>query len=201
MQKPFYRQKLPHKQSYNATYFVTYRLYGSIPIPVIQQLQLEYEKAVKDLIQHKQYTAANEYKLQKKYFAQFDTFLDKSLNEPYWLQQPEIAKAVYDSLLHLSSTVIELDCFTIMSNHVHALFSLKDDNQDLYKIMQSHKSFTAKKCNAFLQREGPFWEPETYDHIVRDGEYENIVNYILQNPVKAGMVKNWEDWKWSYMAL
>ena len=201
MQKPFYRQKLPHKQSYNATYFVTYRLYGSIPIPVIQELQLEYEKSVKELIRNKQYTTANEYKLQKEYFAQFDTFLDTNFNEPYWLQQTAIAQIVYDLLVHLAATAIDLNCFTIMSNHVHALFSINDNNTDLYKVMQSHKSFTAKKCNLILQREGPFWEPESYDHIVRDGEYENIVNYILQNAVKAGLVKKWEDWKWNYLTM
>jgi putative transposase len=200
MQKPFYRQKLPHKQPYNAIYFVTYRLYGSIPVSVIQQLQLEYEKSVEELIQNKQYKTVNEYQLQKKNFAQFDTYLDTNLNEPYWLQQTAIAQIVYDSLLHLGATTINLDCFTIMSNHVHALFSLKDDKQDLYKIMQSHKSFTAKRGNIILHREGPFWEPESYDHIVRDGEYENIVNYILQNAVKAGLVKRWEDWRWNYLA-
>ena len=200
MQKPFYRQKLPHKQSYNATYFVTYRLYGSVPISVIKQLQIEYEQSVKELIKNKQYTTTNEYKLQKKYFAQFDSFLDANLNEPHWLQQNEIAQVVYDSLLHLGTTAIDLHCFTIMSNHVHALFDLNDNDIDLYKIMQSHKSFTAKKCNTILQREGPFWEPESYDHIVRVGEFDKIVNYTLLNSVKAGLVKKWEDWKWTYLA-
>lgn len=200
MQKPFYRQKLPHKQADDAIYFVTYRLYGSIPISVIQQLQLEYEQSVKQLIADKQYTSANEYKLQKKYFARYDSFLDNSLNEPHWLQQTEIAQVVYDSLSHLATTEIELYSFTIMSNHVHVLLSLTKSEIDLYKIMQSHKSFTDKKCNTILQREGQFWEAESYDHIVRAGEFDNIVNYILQNAVKAGLVKKWEDWKWTYLA-
>jgi putative transposase len=198
MKKPFYRQKLPHKQSENATYFVTYRLAGSVPITVIQQLKEEYELALKELVRNKQYTSGNEYQLQKKYFSRFDSFLDTNLNEPYWLQQTEIAQVVYDSLLHLDNTTIDLNCFTIMSNHVHALFSLKED-YDLYKIMQSHKSFTARKCNTILERNGPFWELESYDHIVRPGEFDNIVNYILQNSVKAGLVKRWEDWKWTYL--
>ncbi|MEI8059975.1 MAG: hypothetical protein WCG67_07450, partial [Ferruginibacter sp.] len=73
-------------------------------------------------------------------------------------------------------------------------------NVNLYKLMQSHKSFTAKKCNLILQRTGAFWEPESYDHIVRPGEFDKIVNYILANPVKAGLVKKWEDWQWSFLA-
>jgi REP element-mobilizing transposase RayT len=77
-----------------------------------------------------------------------------------------------------------------MGNHVHALFLVNDTDTDLYKIMQLHKSFTAKKANIILQREGAFWEPESYDHIVRSGEFDKIVNYILQNAVKARLVKN-----------
>ena len=200
MKKHFYRQRLPHKQADNAVYFVTYRLYGSVPISVIRQFQTEYELSIKKLLQSKIYTAANEFALQKKHFAQFDTFMDASVNEPYWLNENTIAQVVYDSLLHMGTSAINLYCFTIMSNHVHCLFSVKDNNVDLYKLMQSHKSFTAKKCNIILQRTGAFWEPESYDHIVRAGEFDKIVNYILQNPVKAGLVKKWDDWEWSFLA-
>jgi REP element-mobilizing transposase RayT len=200
MKKHFYRQRLPHKQADNAVYFVTYRLYGSVPKTVIRQLQAEYEIAIKKLLKNKAYTAANEYVIQKKYFAQFDTFMDTGLNEPYWLSQNTIAQVVYDSLLHLASAAIDLYCFTIMSNHVHCLFSVTDNNVDLYKLMQSHKSFTAKKCNIILQRTGAFFGTESYDHIVRAGEFDKIVNYILQNPVKVGLVKKLDDWKWSFLA-
>ncbi|MBS1510389.1 MAG: transposase [Bacteroidetes bacterium] len=198
MQKPFYRQRLPHKQAGNAIYFITYRLYDSIPNTIIQQLREENERAYQQLLKNGQFTTANEYALHQQSFERFDSFLDKNPNAPYWLQQPQIAQIVYDSLLHLSKTEIDLYCFTIMSNHVHALFAMKDDEKEVYRIMQLHKSFTARQCNNALGRSGSFWQEESYDHIVRHGEFENIVNYILQNPVKAGLVKNWEDWKWTY---
>ncbi|MGC4103023.1 transposase [Ferruginibacter sp.] len=166
---------------------------------VIEQLQAEYQYSLNELVKNKTFTTATEYKLQKLYFAKFDRFMHAHLNAPYWLQEPGVAAIIYNSLLHLDTTTIDLYCFTVMSNHVHALFSLKNDKDDLYKVMQSHKSFTAKKCNAVLKREGPFWEPESYDHIVRSGEFDNIVNYILLNPVKAGLVEKWEDWRWTYL--
>jgi putative transposase len=31
-------------------------------------------------------------------------------------------------------------------------------------------------------------------------EWYNIINYILQNPVKAGLAKQWQDWKFTYVA-
>ncbi len=37
------------------------------------------------------------------------------------------------------------------------------------------------------------------DHVVRDPEeYQRIVAYVLNNPVKAGLVQEWKDWPWSY---
>ena len=129
----------------------------------------------------------------------FDDLLDKQLNEPYWLGEAPVAEVVAKSLHFLAKKMIELWCFCIMPNHVHLLFSLKDDKQDMFRIMQCHKSFTAKEANRILNLAGQFWEPESYDHVVREGEFENIVSYILNNPVKATFVKEWEEWKWNYL--
>jgi len=65
--------------------------------------------------------------------------------------------------------------------------------------MQSLKRYTAAKANKILVRRGPFWQHENYDHIVRnEHELERIIVYVLNNPVKAGLVKNRDDWKWNY---
>ena len=46
---------------------------------------------------------------------------------------------------------------------------------------------------------GPFWQAESYDHlVVRDGrEFERIRGYIEQNPVKAGLAASAEEYLWS----
>jgi REP element-mobilizing transposase RayT len=72
-------------------------------------------------------------------------------------------------------------------------------DSSLYKIMQSLKWYTAKECNKILNRTGQFWQHESYDHVVRNEEELNrIVEYVLNNPVKAGLVETHEDWKWNY---
>jgi REP element-mobilizing transposase RayT len=44
------------------------------------------------------------------------------------------------------------------------------------------------------------WQSESYDHIVRDeDEFYRIINYIINNPVKAGLVENWQDWPHTYI--
>jgi REP element-mobilizing transposase RayT len=65
--------------------------------------------------------------------------------------------------------------------------------------MQSLKWYTAKECNKILNCTGQFWQHESYDHVVRNEEELNrIIEYILNNPVKAGLVETHEDWKWNY---
>ena len=66
-------------------------------------------------------------------------------------------------------------------------------------IMKSLKGYTAYEANRILGRKGEFWEAESYDHFVRDdAELARIINYVLNNPVKAGLVKDWRDWKWNW---
>ena len=101
--------------------------------------------------------------------------------------------------------VFDLHAFCIMSNHVHAVFELigksewHSDPPPLNKVMQSLKRHTARQANLLLSREGAFWQDESYDRVIRDSDESiRIVNYVLQNPVKAGLVSRWEDWRWSF---
>ena len=69
----------------------------------------------------------------------------------------------------------------------------------LAAIMQSLKGYTAFEANQLLGREGEFWAHESYDHWIRDDdEWQRIVAYVLNNPLKAGYVRRWQDWKWNY---
>jgi len=87
--------------------------------------------------------------------------------------------------------------YTIMPDHIHLIFQLTG-NRDLDLVMQSFGSFTARQCNDRLNRAGQFWQKTYHDRKVRDEtELENQLNYILQNPVRAGYVNEPEDWPWS----
>jgi REP element-mobilizing transposase RayT len=64
------------------------------------------------------------------------------------------------------------------------------------------RHFTARECNKLLKRTGTsFWQEESFDHAVRsEDEFHRIKKYIEMNPVKAGLVKNPSDWRWSSAA-
>jgi REP element-mobilizing transposase RayT len=121
-------------------------------------------------------------------------------NGPYWLGEPPIAELVMHSLHFCATQYFQLWAFCIMSNHVHVLLKHNLDAQPMSKILQSHKGFTGQAANKLLGRTGKFWQRETYDHVVRNPkEFDRIVRYILNNPVKAKLVKRWEDWPYSYV--
>jgi hypothetical protein len=51
---------------------------------------------------------------------------------------------------------------------------------------------------AFLNRTGDFWMRDYFDRYIRDTEhFLKAFNYILNNPVKAGLCANYSDWKFS----
>jgi REP element-mobilizing transposase RayT len=51
-----------------------------------------------------------------------------------------------------------------------------------------------------METHGTFWQHESYDHVIRnEKEFERIVTYIIENPVKAGLVEEWQQWPYTYI--
>ena len=77
------------------------------------------------------------------------------------------------------------------------LFSdeITDSRSPLSGIMHSLKSYTANRINEVLQRSGRLWQPESYDHWVRDeAELFRIAEYMALNPVHAKLVSEPHEW-------
>ena len=174
--------------------------------------------------QHRHSEEKNKYlEWRRQWFRKFESTLDSAESGPVWLKDDRIAKIVADSLHYLDEKMYRLDAYCIMSNHLHVVFTpleIQSSGPDivhlsenpaqtadlryttLSAIMQSLKGYTAYKANRLLGRSGPFWQPESYDHIIRTPrEWHRIVTYVLNNPVKAGLVDTWEKWQWSYCRL
>jgi len=101
------------------------------------------------------------------------------------LRKAENRQMVADSLEFAEGERYILGGFVIMPNHVHLLIKPRV-GVELSKILQSVKSFSAKKINQNEGRTGKLWQVESYDRIVRnDRELERYERYIEENPVKA----------------
>ena len=93
-------KRLPHWQKPGATYFVTWRLHGSLP----------KEKIAK--------TWTND---EKGYIAH-DDLIEASRTGPKWLAEPKIAEAVINVLLEGEKrNLYELGAWVLMPNHIHIL--------------------------------------------------------------------------------
>jgi REP element-mobilizing transposase RayT len=202
----FYRRKLPHIHLEDYPLFITFNLADTIPDSVIIELKAQREKELlgppKDSEQR--------YLIQKKFFGKYDEWLDRCEDGPRWLFDENIAKIVADKIHSMSQLHFSLLAFCIMPNHVHLLIdpfinetinhqgsTSKYPVADTLRLL---KGSTTRECNLNLSRTGHFWHRESYDHYVRnEGELERIILYILNNPIKAGLVSEWKEWKFSYV--
>ena len=194
----YYRRNMPHIVPPGATLFITFRLAGSLPVAVIQQLQAELQAALNTISQAipaEEQTAAT-HRARKAYFGKFDAQLDGNTSGPIWLHQPAVAELVKCEIELLVELEINVLSYCIMPNHVHVVLQLPEEPDFSFgKLMQRLKGRTAYRANQLLRRNGPFWQHESYDHLVRGTrELERINAYVVMNPVKAGLVENWEEW-------
>lgn len=218
--KTNYRRDLPHIQPIGGTFFVTYRLKDTLPRAVAEQFKLEKQARYRQIRESEDETLKQRlYEEQKRQFARYDGFLDRCVCGERWLQRPEIAAEAANSLRFWADKFYELIAYTVMPNHVHAVVDLSvqdevsttaeavpfDEDEpveyrQLYQVLKSVKSFSARKSNEILNRQGSFWQKESYDHVVRDDkELSRIVRYLLDNPVKAGLVNRREDWPFTFL--
>ncbi len=173
----FYRRRLPHLYEIGQAIFLTWRLHDSLPRNRIFQVgSLSSGQA----------------------FAALDRLLDEARTGQLYFHQPALAEMVVEAILHNASVLghYVLHAFIVMPNHVHLLLS---PSVSLPKLTKSLKGITATRANEMLALTGcPFWQEESYDHLVRNGrEFERILFYIEHNPVRAGLVKEADQYRWS----
>ena len=58
------------------------------------------------------------------------------------------------------------------------------------------KGYSAFRINRELGRTGSVWQDETYDHVIRGGEMQEMFIYALFNPVRKGLVSTPEEYEW-----
>ena len=194
--RKFYKRRLPHIQIAGATYFITFRLANSLPIEALDKLAEEKQLISKLPESQKEFA-------HRAWFTKYDDYLDQALHGNLYLKNEQIADMVAESIQFRDGKAYDLIAYCIMPNHGHLVCTplAKSDGTyfGLTEILHSLKRHTAREANKILQRTGAFWQDESYDHFIRDNaELERIVKYVLYNPVKANLIKEQADWKWSY---
>jgi REP element-mobilizing transposase RayT len=134
-------------------------------------------------------------KLHAAYFVTFRTF-------DVFLPPPARTVALKHCLFE-NGRKIEMHAAVIMPNHVHLLFTpLESDGGEpffLAEIMKGIKGVSARIINKLLGRKGSLWQDESFDRIMRAEEFEFKRNYIVANPIDAGLCKRPEEYQWLWL--
>ncbi len=176
------RGYLPHRE-YQSCQFISYRLYDSVPGQIIEQWKKELSVYPLD-------------ERRIKLARLIDKYEDAGCGNCF-LKDERVASVVEENLFEFDGIWYDLLRWCIMPNHVHVLINVRED-RILSHIVRSWRSYTSHVANKLLDRTGRFWMPEYFDRYIRNDEhFKNVVQYIDNNPVKAGLVDSPEKWRWS----
>jgi REP element-mobilizing transposase RayT len=177
------RGYIPHFDEPWHIQFLTFRLSDSIPAEILNQLQVELRSPA-----YKRNSARIRHRV--------ESMLDQG-HGSCLLKEVRFAELVQNALLYFDTQRYRILAWVIMPNHVHVLAEIID-GWPLGRIMHSWKSYTAHEINKALGKTGPVWQREYFDRYIRDDRhYSAVIEYIHRNPVKAGLVKEADEWEFS----
>ena len=89
---------------------------------------------------------------------------------------------------------VMMHAYCVVPDHLHLIAQVND--QSLIKMLGAFKSFTTRiwwKQGG----EGQLWQESFYDHGIRRVEdFDEAVGYLLNNPVRAGLVSDQAEYPW-----
>jgi len=203
---PNSRGELPHLYKEGGSYFVTFRLLEAVVLATSKERTSSRKRAEKrSLGNGNVLRAGSDIQIHGRLRASPAEEVARIAcrSEPQIqrggcvLREPCVASIVEDALRHFDGQRYMLSAWCVMPNHVHVVFTIAERIGPT-EVLRSWKSFTAHKMNKVLNRSGPIWERESFDHLIRSLEhFEAFVQYIENNPVVAGLCEVPEDWPWS----
>ena len=118
-----------------------------------------------------------------------------------WLLPPSVRSLVLEHCVHDNGTKHHLHGAVVMPDHVHLVLTpLADARGVVYglpEILGGIKGASAHRVNRALNRRGRVWQVESFDRVLRSEEsVEQKVEYICQNPVRAGFVSAGDEYPW-----
>jgi putative transposase len=102
---------------------------------------------------------------------------------------------------HVATGKFQLHDFVIMPDHLHLLMTLRSD-VTIEKAMQLIKGGFSYRLKKDFGYQGEVWQRGFSDVRIRDRQsFSQHRAYIVQNPVKAGLVDSAELWPYCYSYL
>ena len=82
-----------------------------------------------------------------------------------------------------------------MPDHLHVMLELDGEGRPLWDYVNVWKGLWTRRLAHPHER--PFWQRTFYDHWMRHDEAREYAFYIIANPVRRGLVREWPQWPWT----
>ena len=140
--------------------------------------------------------------MQRDYTPHFITFCTKFRRTlPDWARDIVLQCCVHDH-----GKKYRLGIAVVMPDHVHLILTPSTDETrqtviSLVEIMKAVKGASAHAINHRAGNHGAIWQKESFDRVFRSSESVDAkIAYVLDNPVRKGLVQNWCEYKWIWQA-
>jgi len=124
-----------------------------------------------------------------------------SYRKQQYFKSTDVANIIIKDLLHRCNQLNQIDlyCYCLMPDHLHLLLSLNETyNKNLQAWVADFKRYTAKIIHNKSGIKSDIWQRNFYEHIIR--KEESLIQkakYILDNPVRKGIIEDWEKYSFS----
>ena len=123
-----------------------------------------------------------------------DVASDIDVASGFSLSEPKIVNCfmeILTSALNKEGCIVPVYC--LMPDHQHLIITGTRGNSNIWKVIVSYK----QKTGFWMSKNKPEmrWQKDFYDHVIRTKEdIGTQVRYILDNPVRKGLVSSWEEY-------
>ena len=110
---------------------------------------------------------------------------------------PKIAGPACDVLhRHAHKTGVPVYVYCLMPDHAHLVLGPSQDC-DIIAFVGQFKNLAQRQVWT-LGVTGRIWQVSFWDRFVREDErLDDVVRYVLNNPVREGLVEKWQDYEFS----
>ncbi|SHK12358.1 hypothetical protein [Hymenobacter psychrotolerans] len=177
------------------TILLTLRLAGSVPARAGRKLHAQRIAA-----QHAATSPEAHRRAEKQFFVGFDALLDARTVGPDYLAKEKVAEAIVGELLMLEEQGLQVPCFVLLPNHLHAVLQLPaGSGLSLYKAVDLLHQRTAAQARRLLRGQLPpeadFWQTGFHElPIVDEPELARVQAYLLAHPQRLQLPERFHAW-------
>ncbi len=97
---------------------------------------------------------------------------------------------------HCTEAEVSIWAWVLMPNHVHLILTPQDADGIRRSLSKVHRAY-AGRIHARMQRTGHFWQGRFGCVPMDETHLAAALRYVALNPVRARLVKQAVDWRWS----